>query len=149
MTLRQLLSSDYVTGLVTNNMDSLDQMGRSLMGSVSSTMSTIFSITMNMYEKDNQYHYELEIPGIEKENVQLQQTEGFIKVSGVRKFRNEVQKENYHTIESSYGKFERKFRLPIEADPKTIDAKFKNGMLLLKVNKISDSDESMNSIDIK
>jgi len=148
MALRQLLASDYVTGLVTNNMDTIDQMGRSLMGTVSSTMSTISSITMNMYEKDNQYHYEFEIPGISKENIQLQQTDGFIKVSGERKYRNEIQKENYHTIESSYGKFERKFRLPIQADPKTVDAKFKNGMLLLTVNKVIETEENMNTIEI-
>ena len=86
--------------------------------------------------KDQQFH------------IQLQQTEGFIKVSGERKYRNEVQKENYHTIESSFGRFERKFRLPIQADPKTVDAKFKNGMLLITVNKIVEDDDSMNTIEI-
>ena len=70
------------------------------------------------------------------------------KLWGVLVFRDEIQKENYHTIESSFGKFERKFRLPIQANPKSIDAKFTNGMLIISVNKIIENDEYMNKIEI-
>lgn len=146
--LRQLLTSDYVGKLVTNNMGTIDRVSRNLMGSVSSRSSSMNSITMNMYEKNNKYHYELEIPGIEKENIQLQQTDALIKVSGERRYENEITKEKYHTVESSFGKFERKFRLPIEADPKTVDAIFKNGLLLITVDKIGEDEESMNTIEI-
>jgi len=142
------LASEYVSGFVANNMDTIDQISKNLMGTMTSSMTTNSSIKMNMYEKNNKYYYEFEIPGIEKENIQLQQTEGFIKISGERKYKNEIQKENYHTIESSFGKFERKFRLPIQANPKSIDAKFTNGMLIISVNKIIENDEYMNKIEI-
>lgn len=149
MALQSLLSSDYVgnslTSLLSNNRETFDQMSRNLMGSINSSIS---SITMNMYEKNNKYHYELEIPGIEKEHIKLSQKEGFIRVSGERKFRNEVTRENYHKIESSYGKFERKFRLPVQADPGSLNAEFKNGMLCITVDKITDTDENLNTIQI-
>lgn len=148
MTLRQLLSSDYVTGLVANNMDTIDQVGRNLVSSVSGSMTKTPSLTLNMYEKDNKFHYELEVPGIEKDNIKLQQTDGFIKVTAERKMHKEVTKDNYQMVESVYGKFERKFRLPVEADPKTVDAKFKNGMLLISVNKVVEDDEVMKDIEI-
>jgi HSP20 family molecular chaperone IbpA len=147
MALRTLLSSEYVTGLVANNMETIDKMGRNLMGSIPS-IATKSNIIMNMYEKDNKYNYELEIPGIERENIQLSQKDGFIKVCGKRMYRNGITKENYHTSESSYGTFERKFRLPMEAEPTTLDAKFRNGMLLITVDKIIETDETLTNIEI-
>ena len=41
------------------------------------------------------------------------------------------EKENYTRIESFFGRFERSFRLPPDADAENIEAKYENGVLKL------------------
>ena len=141
------LATDYIgkslSGLIANNMDTIEQVSKSLVTNVSTTSK----ITMNMYEKNNQYHYEFEVPGIEKDNINLSQKDGFIVIKGERKYKNETKKEDYQVVESVFGKFERRFRLPDQANNKSLKASFKNGMLLLTVDKI-DEEENMQKIEI-
>jgi len=146
MSLRQL-ATDYVGKFVYDNIDTLDAIGKNLMESINANSQQPVppTILMNSYEMNQTYYYELEIPGVGKENIKIQQKEGYIRVSGERK-KLEV---SYQQCESTFGKFERKFRLPEDADPKTILANFQNGMLILLVNKfIENSSDYATTIQI-
>jgi len=50
-------------------------------------------------------------------------------ISGERKVKEEVKEEDYHRVESSYGKFERSFTLPDNVDAENVDASTNDGVL--------------------
>ena len=92
---------------------------------------------MNIYEDENSYKYELELPGMVRENIKIVEENYKITVSGNRQIFNEVNRNNYHTIESKYGNFSRTFSLPKNCDINSIQAVSDKGILILTVNKIN------------
>jgi HSP20 family protein len=48
---------------------------------------------------------------------------------------SEEEDEGYHCVERSYGMVQRMLSLPDDADPDAIEAKFKNGVLELRIPK--------------
>ena len=89
----------------------------------------------DIVENPNNYQIVVEIPGFEKSDVKLTVEEGILSLSGERKFADESEDRNYRRVERLYGKFERKFRLPKEAELDKIDAELVNGVLTISINK--------------
>jgi HSP20 family protein len=48
----------------------------------------------------------------------------------------EVGKDRYHRIERSYGSFQRSFTLPNIVDPEKVKARFKDGVLEIRIPKL-------------
>ena len=90
---------------------------------------------INMRESENEYVIEVELPGVHKENVDIQIDANLLTVSGERAIKEDVQEEEYRKVESSYGKFSRAFTLPKRIDTSKIEARFELGMLEITVPK--------------
>jgi len=88
-----------------------------------------FTPTVNTREGDYAYHIEVDLPGVNKEDIHVEVKENRLTISGERKTKEEVKEDNYHRIESSYGKFERSFTLPEDVDGENVDASCDNGVL--------------------
>ena len=56
-------------------------------------------------------------------------------IKGEKKEEKEEKGENVHRIERSYGSFSRSFTLPCEVKSEAVEAKFKDGVLSLKLPK--------------
>ena len=112
-------------------------------GSISS-----FAPTVNTREDDNAYYIEVDLPGVKKEDINVDISDGMLTISGERKFKNEIKEENYYKIESSFGKFERSFRLPEDIDVENINAENKNGVLEITLPKVKKEDKKK-KIEIK
>jgi HSP20 family protein len=98
------------------------------------TLSQWYPAT-DIYETKDGYVFKLELPGLKKEDINIELNENTLSIKGERKEEKEVKKEDYHQIESCSGTFSRSFALPHNIDPKKIDAKMKNGVLELHVAK--------------
>jgi len=75
-----------------------------------------------VYETPDEYVIELELAGMSKDEVAVQQINNILVVRGTRRFRRASEEAQYHNSERIYGTFERLFPLPayVEADsPKT------------------------------
>jgi HSP20 family protein len=79
------------------------------------------------------YHLEVDLPGVKKENIDVSINEGILTLSGERKFEKKEEKENYTKVESFFGRFERSFKLPADADAEHIEAKSKDGVLKIDI----------------
>lgn len=90
---------------------------------------------MNVHEDEHSINYELEMPGLEKNDILIHEDHGIVTVEGEKRLTYEDKKEGYRRVESSYGKFCRKFSLPNSADSKNLNAKFNNGVLAISVPK--------------
>jgi len=89
----------------------------------------------DIYETKDDYVFKLEVPGLKKEDINIEFNENTLSIKGERKGEREVKKEDYHRIESCSGTFSRSFSLPNNIDPKKISANMENGVLELRVAK--------------
>ncbi len=90
---------------------------------------------VDIYEKDGKLVFEAELPGIEKENIKVD-VKGRLLTLGAEHKSDEESKENgRYRRERRFGKFERSFKLPFEAKEEQIEANYKDGVLVLKVDK--------------
>nr|WLR90810.1 HSP17.8 [Selenicereus monacanthus] len=94
--------------------------------------------SMNWRETKDAHIYELELPGLTKDDVQLELHEGnVLRISAKRKEEDELEskKETWHCKERPRGGFSRQFRLPEEARVDEIKASMSNGVLVVTVPK--------------
>jgi HSP20 family molecular chaperone IbpA len=91
----------------------------------------------NIHEDETSYTYEIEMPGIPKEEIIVEEKDGYVSVSGKKSLKKEDKKEGYHYIGTSYGSFHRSFKVPRNGDVNQITAKYDSGVLSLVVPKIA------------
>ena len=91
--------------------------------------------SINVKEDNDQFFVSIDLPGVEKKNLQLSVTDGFMRVIAERKDLSNSKDENHAWKEASVGRYERSFELPISVDEDKIKAKFKNGVLNLIIPK--------------
>ena len=80
-----------------------------------------------------------ELPGMKKENVDVHLTEDTITISGEKEKEEKVEKKDYYRYESSYGSFNRSFSLPAEVQAEKASAKFKDGVLEIRIPKTEEA----------
>ena len=107
-----------------------------------------FRPNINTRETEENYHIEVELPGVKKENVDIKVDGNVLTISGERNVREEVKDEDYHRVESRYGLFSRSFTLPEKVDISKIQAGFENGILEVSIPKLK-VDTSSRKIEIK
>ncbi len=110
-----------------------------------------FVPTVNTREDENAYVVEVDLPGVKKEDIKvnIDPEKGTLTISGERKFKDEVKKEDYYKIESSYGKFMRTFSLPDNVDAENIDAKTEDGVLHITLPKVKKEEKEVKEIPVK
>ena len=101
----------------------------------------------DIYEKDNKYFIEMDIPGFRKEDIKVNLDNNYLTISAEKKVDNEDKSKKYIRRERAYSKFERSFYLN-NADEEKIDAEYKNGILNIIVPKI-DENRTKKYIEIK
>lgn len=107
-----------------------------------------FRPKVNTREAENAYYIEAELPGVQKENVDINVDGNLLTISGERTLREEVKEEEYHKVESRYGVFSRSFTLPEKVEIAKIEAEFVNGLLEVSIPKLQ-VEESNTKIQIK
>ena len=86
-------------------------------------------------EDESQYTVTAELPGVRKDDVHVEMSEGVLSIRGEKRSEREEKKEQRRYVERSYGTFSRSFTLPRDANPDRIDASFKDGVLTLTIPK--------------
>ena len=86
----------------------------------------------DIYEKDNKYHIDMNIPGSQKEEIKVECHKGTITIKAERKEEIEDKSKKYIRKERKYGKIERSFNLG-DIDENDIVATFENGILKIIV----------------
>jgi HSP20 family protein len=89
----------------------------------------------DMVDKGDKYELELEIPGIDKDKIDVKATKNSVEISGEQSEKAEEKKKNYLYNERSYRSFHRRIPIPEEIMPSKIDAKMNNGILQIHLPK--------------
>jgi HSP20 family protein len=90
-----------------------------------------------------------ELPGMKKEDIDISLTKDTITISGEKKKEEKVEKKDYYSIERSYGSFKRSFSLPSEVQTEKASAKFKDGVLEIRIPKTEEAKKKEKKIMIE
>jgi HSP20 family protein len=81
------------------------------------------------------FRIEIDLPGVKKEDIELQVEDNILTVKAVRKMKNEVKRDDYYLCESNFGLISRSFVLPEGIDKDKINAKLEDGRLYISLEK--------------
>ena len=107
-----------------------------------------FSPFMNVNESDLEYTVSMDLPGVNKKDVEVNMSEGMVAVIGERTNNKEEQGNAYILKETSHGTFRRSFELSNAVQEDKIKARFKNGVLTLTIPKAEEIKPEVKKIAI-
>jgi len=90
---------------------------------------------VDVIEDDKEYLIKVELPEVHKDDVKVTVENGNLTITGERKAEKEEKNRKYHRLERFYGKFERSFSVPADADESKVNAEFKDGVLRVHLAK--------------
>lgn len=83
----------------------------------------------------DQFVIEVDLPGVEKKDIDVQIEDNILVVKATRKMKKEVKKDDYYLMESNFGLISRSFVLPEGIDTSKVDAHYENGRLRIALEK--------------
>ena len=95
--------------------------------------------TVDIFERGDDLVIRAELPGVERDDIDVRVEDNTLMLSGERKRESEFDEENAYRLERVYGKFLRSFRLPKTVDATRIEASYKNGVLEISLPKAEEA----------
>lgn len=114
-------------------------------------MASDFSPAMDMKETDASYIVTYDIPGLDKDKINITTRNGMLTIQGVRETetQNQDEKTGFYSSERSYGSFARSVALPGPVDESQIKADYKNGVLTITLPKEKGAENSAKKIAVQ
>ncbi|CAG8795640.1 12116_t:CDS:2 [Dentiscutata erythropus] len=104
-------------------------------------------LPLDVHESEKEFVINAELPGVTKEQINLDVREGALYISGETKQDEKYNEGNAHIQERRYGAFSRTISLPRNVKTENITARFENGILEVKIPK--DEEMQPKKIDIR
>ena len=100
--------------------------------------STWSSLTIDMYETNNDVVVKAALPGLKADEVQINVSNDVLTLKGEMKHEEEKKDKSWHIREHRWGAFERSIRLPTGVIADRAKADFDNGILTITLPKSED-----------
>lgn len=94
---------------------------------------TAWTPGIDVFEKDNRLFTKVDLPGMKKEDVKVEVSDGQLTISGERKREAEEKKKDFYRCEREYGSFYRAVPLPDGVKLEDVMATFADGVLEVSV----------------
>ena len=109
------------------------------------------AMPIDVKEYDDYYSVKIELPGIEKENINIDVNKTSVKIEAKKEIEKETEdkKHKYHKSEFRYGNYSRTVYFPYEIDTEKVSADLKKGILCLLLPKLISENKDMKKIEIK
>ncbi len=89
----------------------------------------------DLIERDDKFIVSLEVPGVSPEDIQIDLSGDLLTVRGEKKLEHEESGRDFRYSEREFGSFSRSLRLPASVNPDKVDAKYKNGVLTIELER--------------
>jgi HSP20 family protein len=109
--------------------------GRPAEGGEEEVAQSTWTPAVDVKETDDALTLFVELPGIQKDAIDISLENGVLTVSGEREF-DAGEQESFRRVERVYGKFSRAFRVPRDVDGGRVKASYESGVLQLELPKI-------------
>ena len=123
----------------TKNADPFAQLARDFFGVPLSTSRSAAVAShaprFDFVETEQDYRLKADLPGIAEEDLEITVHEGVLSVMGVRAEESTEEGANFLVKERQYGSFERRIKLPKDANAEQVVAKLEAGVLAITIAK--------------
>jgi len=114
-----------------------DQFARvGLFGLPAVTGETMWTPSLDFSETEKEFVTRVEVPGMAKEDLDINVDGRLLTISGHREFQKEEKTEEYYCQEREQGKFLRTLQLPAAVDSTKVGATYDNGVLTVRLPKM-------------
>lgn len=105
----------------------------------------------DLYETDKEVIAEVDMPGVDKNDIKVNVTEDAIEIKAEKKneLKQEDKKKGMFRLERSFAGFYRSFALPNSVDPDKANAEYKDGVLKITVPKLKIEEKKKKLLEIK
>jgi HSP20 family protein len=103
---------------------------------------------VDLYEEKDDIVVKAELPGMEKDNIEVNLSGDRLTIKGEKKQEEEVKKEGYYRSERSYGSFLRTLELPTDVQADKVKAAFKNGILEIRLPKTEEAKKKETKVKV-
>lgn len=104
--------------------------------------------SLDVYEEKDAMVVKAELPGMKKEEIEVNLAGQTLTIKGEKKQEEEVKEEDYYRRERSYGSFARSVELPCEVKSDQITASFKDGVLEIRMPKTEEAKKKAITVKI-
>jgi HSP20 family protein len=119
-----------------NDMDNmLEELGAGGIGRLTESSRALFP-RLDMHQEGDQLVIRADLPGVDKNAVEISITDEGLVISGERRHVAEQAERDYYRVERGFGRFRRVIPLPPEADAESAVATLEDGVLELKLNAV-------------
>ena len=94
---------------------------------------------LDVYDEKDRFLVSVELPGMQKEEINLSFQDGVLTVSGERKHEREGKEGETFRSERYFGKFQRSVSMPAAVDAGKVTATYKDGVLLIDLPKAEEA----------
>jgi HSP20 family protein len=94
-------------------------------------------LAAEVYDNDDSIAVRLEVPGMNREDFELQVLENILVVRGEKQARRERTEGQYRISECAYGRFERAIPLPAAVDAGKASASYRRGVLHVELPRLA------------
>jgi HSP20 family protein len=115
---------------------------------VSAGANGIWYPPVDVLESRDSYLIRAELPGMKKEDFNLEVRDGTLSLCGERKFEEPANGVDYHRVERASGKFVRSFSLPHTVKSDQIKASYRDGILEIHVPKAEEAKPKQITINV-
>jgi HSP20 family protein len=100
---------------------------------------TSWAPAVDIYEAENELVVNVDLPGIDEKDLDIQVENDMLSIRGERKFDQKVNEDHFLRIERTYGSFSRSFGLPNTVNKEAVKAHYRNGVLTVELPKRAES----------
>ena len=94
---------------------------------------------VDIFENDTEIVIKVELPEVNREDVQVNLDDRTLTIRGERKLEFEDKREGYHRVERTYGQFARSFTVPPNINREGLKAGYKDGVLRVTLPKAEEA----------
>jgi HSP20 family protein len=100
-------------------------------------------------EDEKEFVLKAELPDVSKQDIEVNIENGTLSIRGERKFEKIEEGMTFHRTERAFGRFERTFTIPPEADKGRISSEYRSGILTVHLPKNPESKRYAHRIEVR
>jgi len=108
-----------------------------------------FAMPVELHEKDNEYRVRAELPGIRKEDLDIDIDKNHITINAKKEEEKKEDTKSYRKSEFRYGEFSRTVYFPQDIDIEKTTAKLEDGILTINAPKVEAEKNSIKKLAVK
>lgn len=100
-------------------------------------------------EDEKAIHVKIELPGMDKDDVDITLASGVLTIRGEKKREEEEKGKDWYRSERSFGAFSRSLPIPADVEESRIEARFEKGILHIELPKTEEARRKVKHIPVK